>query len=87
MRNGIEAKGKGVRGRWIKLAGAAFDRGYMRAMVADHVADVNEFKMEAKSGKDPDVKAWAAKTLPTLEDHLKQARATDGAVATTGTKK
>ena len=32
------------------------------------------------------MKAWAAKTLPTLEDHLKMARDTNGAVGTSGTK-
>jgi putative membrane protein len=40
--------------------------------------------MESKSGKDPDVKSWAAKTLPTLEEHLKQAQDTTKAVGTSG---
>ena len=75
---------KALRDRLSKLSGAAFDRAYMKAMVDDHVKDVNAFKMEAKSGKDPDVKAWAAKTLPTLEEHLKMARDTNGAVGTAG---
>ena len=42
--------------------------------------------MESKSGKDPDVKAWAAKTLPTLEEHLKMAREANAAVGTSGKK-
>jgi putative membrane protein len=82
----IDAKDKALRDRLIKLSGPAFDRAYMQAMVADHVKDVNEFKMESRSGADPDVKAWAAKTLPTLEDHLKMAREANGAVATSGRK-
>jgi putative membrane protein len=60
--------------RLAKLSGAAFDRAYMQAMVTDHRQDVNEFRVEAKSGKDGDVKGWAAKTLPTLEEHLKLAQ-------------
>jgi len=32
------------------------------------------FKREASSGKDADLKAWAARTLPTLEEHLKMAK-------------
>jgi hypothetical protein len=33
------------------------------------------------------VKAWAAKTLPTLESHLKLAQDDNKAVGTTGVKK
>jgi len=82
----LPAKEKALRDRLSKLSGAAFDRAYMKAMVADHVEDVNAFKMEAKSGKDADVKAWAAKTLPTLEEHLKMARERNSAVGTSGKK-
>jgi len=72
----IEAKHKATQDRLSKLSGDAFDKAYMRDMVTDHEHDVAAFKREAASGKDPDLKAWAAKTLPTLEDHLKMARDT-----------
>ena len=55
------------------LNGAAFDHAYMADMVRDHKADVAEFKKESTRGKDPDVKSFASKTLPTLEEHLKMA--------------
>jgi putative membrane protein len=57
-----------------RLQGPAFDREYMKHMVTDHKKDVAEFQKEAKSGKDNDVKQFASKTLPTLEDHLKMAQ-------------
>ena len=57
-----------------KLSGAAFDKAYLNHMVKDHKEDVSAFRKEAKQGKDPEVKAWASKTLPTLEEHLKMAR-------------
>jgi len=82
----LDAKDKALHDKLEKLSGPAFDRAYMQAMLTDHQKDVSEFRTESKSGTDPDVKAWAAKTLPTLEDHLKQARETRGAVATSGTK-
>jgi putative membrane protein len=83
----LDAKDKALRDRLMKLSGRAFDRAYMQAMVSDHVKDVNEFRTESKTGKDPEVKAWAAKTLPTLEEHLKMARsAASGAVGTSGKK-
>jgi len=59
----------------------------MQAMVTDHTKDVNEFKAESKSGADPDVKSWAANTLPTLESHLKMAHDANRAVGTSGVKK
>jgi putative membrane protein len=90
----LSAKDKKLRDRLTKLSGAAFDRAYMQAMVGDHRVDINEFRQESKTGKDADVKAFASKTLPTLEDHLKMAQTTDkavvgtsGARSTTGAKK
>lgn len=76
---------KATRDRLAKLSGAAFDRAYMRTMLADHRKDVNEFKHESSMGKDADIKAFASKTLPTLEDHLKQAQDANKAVGTSGT--
>jgi putative membrane protein len=80
----IDAKHKATRDRLAKLSGAAFDKAYMSDMLKDHQHDVAAFKREAASGKDPDLKAWAAKTLPTLEDHLKMARDTAAKVGATG---
>ena len=61
--------------RLQKLSGAEFDRAYMDHMVKDHKKDIAEFRKQASSGKDPEIKAFAAKTLPTLEEHLKMAEA------------
>jgi putative membrane protein len=82
----LSVKEKALRDRLSKLSGDAFDRAYMRAMVQDHQKDVNEFKRESQSGKDADVKSWAAKTLPTLEEHLKLAEDANRAVGTSGRK-
>jgi putative membrane protein len=54
--------------------GADFDKAYAAQAVKDHEAAVSLFKEEASSGSDADLKAFAAKTLPTLEDHLKMAK-------------
>ena len=66
--------------RMQKLSGAEFDRAYMDHMVKDHKKDIAEFKKQASSGKDPEIKAFAAKTLPTLQEHLKLAEATHAEV-------
>lgn len=50
----------------------------MRMMVRDHRKDVSEFQKEANSGKDSDIKNFASSTLPTLQDHLKEAQSIAG---------
>jgi hypothetical protein len=52
----------------------------MAEMVSDHKQDVSEFEKESKSGHDSDIKGFASKTLPTLQEHLKLAEDTDAAV-------
>jgi len=56
-----------------KLQGAAFDKAYMDDMVKDHKKDVKDFQKQSKSAKDPEVKSFAAQTLPTLQEHLQMA--------------
>lgn len=62
--------------RLSKLNGPAFDRAYMRDMVVDHKKDIADFRKEANSGADSDVKTWASNTLPTLQQHLQMAQST-----------
>jgi putative membrane protein len=81
----LSMKDKALRDRLAKLSGPAFDRAYMQAMLKDHREDVNEFRTESQSGADPDIKQFAAKTLPTLESHLKLAQDDSKAVGTSGT--
>lgn len=70
----VDAKDKAEKDRLSKLSGEQFDRAYMNYMVKDHTKDVNEFRKESQSAKDPDVKSFASETLTTIEDHLKQAK-------------
>src|SRR5262245_23090981 len=84
----LDAKHKAVHDRLMKLSGESFDRAYMQEMVSGHQKAVSTLKTESTKGKDPEIKAWAAKTLPTIEDHLKEARdVSRGVVGTTGTAK
>jgi putative membrane protein len=76
----LDAKHKADEARVSKLTGAAFDRAYMALMVADHNKDVAEFKRASTTAKNPDLKAWAAKTLPTLQEHQTMARDTSAKV-------
>jgi len=82
----LDAKHKALRDRLSKLQGAQFDKAYMQAMLQDHRKDVSDFRHESTAGSDPDVKSFASKTLPTLEEHLKMAQDANKAVGTSGTK-
>ncbi len=72
--NELGARHQAMVDRLSGLSGAEFDREYMKMMVDDHKKDVSAFEKEAKGGKDPEVKAWAAQTLPTLKEHQKMAK-------------
>jgi putative membrane protein len=67
-RKGVSFNTKSVRAQNIPTTG--FDRQYLMLLEEDHKNVIAEFEKEAKSGDDADVKAWAAKTLPTLKEHL-----------------
>jgi len=60
--------------RLEKLSGAQFDREFAQMMVRDHEKVVAAFDKQSKSGSDPELKAFATKTLPTLRTHLQMAR-------------
>jgi len=55
------------------MKGREFDRAYIKHMVEDHKKDVAEFKKVSQSAKDARLKAFATKTLPTLQEHLTMA--------------
>jgi putative membrane protein len=76
----LDRKHQGDVDKLAKLSGAKFDKAYMSHMVDDHKHDVSDFRKESQSGKDADVKGFASKTLPTLEEHLKLAQSTNDAV-------
>jgi putative membrane protein len=59
--------------RLARLRGSAFDRAYKQAMVQDHQEDLRAFQTEAQNGTDPEVKAFAARTVPVLQEHLRLA--------------
>ncbi|MBK4989391.1 MULTISPECIES: DUF4142 domain-containing protein [Pseudomonas] len=53
----------------------SFDKSYVNNQVDAHEKTVNLFKKEAESSDKPELKAFAAETLPKLEQHLQHAKA------------
>ena len=54
-----------------KVNGKAFNDLYLTGQVSDHHNTVMMFQTEANQGTDPAMKAFAARTLPSLEQHTK----------------
>jgi putative membrane protein len=55
-------------------SGKDFDQSYDQIQVKAHEDAVALFNAYAKGGDDPELKKWAAKTLPNLERHLTMAQ-------------
>lgn len=55
-------------------SGKEFDRAYDPMQVKLHEQSVQLFEAYALGGDNPDLKAWAAKTLPHLKQHLRWRR-------------
>jgi putative membrane protein len=53
-----------------KLSGTDFARAYVNAMVEGHKKALALMQTEANNGKDADLKAFAAKTVPVIQMHL-----------------
>jgi len=61
-----------------KLSSPAFDKAYLEAMAKHQEQEVAEFRRMSEQGQDADLKAWAARTLPTLEGQLQTVKAVQG---------
>ncbi len=51
------------------LSGAEFDKAYVKEQIKDHDSALKLFRKEADKGKDADLKSFAQKTVPALEQH------------------
>jgi putative membrane protein len=54
------------------LSGDAFDQAYIKDMVKDHKGDDSDFKMEAQSTQNPQLKQLVMQGDQTIESHLQQ---------------
>ena len=55
-----------------KLNGKDFDKAYVDAMIEGHQKTLALMQSEASNGKDAKLKAFAAKTAPVVQHHLKE---------------
>ncbi len=58
-------------------SGAAFDKAYIAEMIKGHDMVAKNLDKASKELTDPDLKAFVAKTLPVVQDHLNMAKQID----------
>src|SRR6266566_5295251 len=63
-KKGVQLPSKEHTSKWTS------DKAYIDMMVKDHEKDLAEFKEEASSGSDPDVKKFADDTSKVIQEHL-----------------
>jgi len=70
----VERKHRVTIVRLSKLSGIEFDRNYLLAVVKSHSRNILRLKKAMKDLDDQELKAWGARYLPILEQHLRHAR-------------
>lgn len=61
-------------------SGAEFDRAYIDMMVDDHQHDAGMLQDKVNGSGNAQVKAWASKTLPVVQQHLARAQEIQGSL-------
>lgn len=70
----LDSKHRNVLDRLREARPEDFDRHYMDTQVDAHKKAVSLFRAYAKNGEHEELRNFATKTLPALEDHLRQAQ-------------
>jgi putative membrane protein len=66
----LDESGLKIRAKLSAKTGKDFDKAYVDDMIEDHKQDIKEFESAIPRLKDPELKAFAISTLPTLKMHL-----------------
>src|SRR5215469_12408886 len=70
---GLTWSQKREQGKLEKLSGADFDQQYAKAMLEDHVNDLNKFQKAAEKLQEPDLKQFAQDNIAAMQKHLQHA--------------
>jgi putative membrane protein len=63
-----------IHGLLVGPSGEPFDQAYMTMMIQDHQTDVARFESESRDANSPEVRDFAARSLPVLQQHLSLAQ-------------
>jgi putative membrane protein len=80
----LDPRDQALKNRLSKLSGATFDREYLNSVIKNHRQDVADFRTESRHAHNAQLKEYATKMLPMLEEHLKVAVSADHAIKQVG---
>jgi putative membrane protein len=83
----LDTEHMAMRDRLAKLQGDAFDRAYIKMMVADHDKDMKEFRRQAQTSPDRELKRFARETLAVVEQHDQLAHNIDRSMVAVGSSR
>ncbi|HEX5397623.1 MAG TPA: DUF4142 domain-containing protein [Verrucomicrobiae bacterium] len=69
--NSLDAAHQKMVDKLMALSGAEFDKAYIAGMYNGHKKAIKAFKAGSAETKDADIKSFADKSAPVLEEHLK----------------
>ena len=69
-----DSEAQATRDRLATLSGAQFDREFIQAAITDHEKDIDEYTKALGQLQNPELRAYADQTLPTLRQHLEMAQ-------------
>jgi putative membrane protein len=84
--NGASLAGIATKAKLEVLSGDTFDKSYIKSQLEAHRQAIALFKKEASTGQDPEAKAFASETLPTLQKHMRAIRSVAASAGITGKK-
>lgn len=73
-----------VQNQLQQLSGSSFDRQYLQQQYADHSAQLTMFRFAADNASDPELRAFAQKNAPVVQQHLDMLQSMTPTVMRTG---
>ena len=84
-KKGVKLDTKHKMPKMSKTDMANFDQAWIGMMINDHQKDIAVYQRQGQQGADPELKAFAKKTLPVLQKHLKMVQQAQKKMGSGGT--
>jgi putative membrane protein len=82
--NSLPASGQAAHDQLQQLSGASFDRQYVEQQYAGHSSQLTMFRFTADNAANPELRSFAQKNVPVIQQHLELLRSMAPTVMRTG---